>query len=261
MTDLIYKPKGKAGEYASLACNHYRGCDHGCEYCYVPNVLRCDKGDFHENVTPRLPPDAFLAQLDKDAARWRKKLGPPPYPTLDTLPQDGDENRILLSFTCDPYCIADVQYELTREVIKVLHRHLFRVTTLTKGGTRALRDIDLFFPGIGGDHFASTLTLTDPVLSRQVEPGAATPYDRVEALRAFSDVGVHTWVSLEPVIDIYRTLTLIEVAHQYVDFWKVGKMNHQVTTIDWAFFAREVVALLDSLGAKYLIKEDLRKYL
>lgn len=47
---LIYRPKGRAGEYAKLALNVYRGCDHGCTYCYSPRILRRKREDFHFKV-------------------------------------------------------------------------------------------------------------------------------------------------------------------------------------------------------------------
>jgi len=43
---VVYEPKGRAGEYAPLALNLYRGCDHGCTYCYGPRVLHMERPDF-----------------------------------------------------------------------------------------------------------------------------------------------------------------------------------------------------------------------
>jgi hypothetical protein len=43
---LIYEPAGRAREYAALACNIYRGCDHACEYCYAPAATRRDRAAF-----------------------------------------------------------------------------------------------------------------------------------------------------------------------------------------------------------------------
>src|SRR6185295_11127456 len=42
----IYAPRGQAGEYSALAANPYRGCGHGCAYCYVPNVTKQDRREF-----------------------------------------------------------------------------------------------------------------------------------------------------------------------------------------------------------------------
>src|SRR4030065_1545346 len=50
---MIYAPRGQAGEYAPLATNPYRGCGHGCAYCYVPKVLRMDRVEFDAGGNPR----------------------------------------------------------------------------------------------------------------------------------------------------------------------------------------------------------------
>ena len=48
----IYAPRGQAGEYAALAANPYRGCGHGCAYCYVPNAIKMPRKDFDAGATP-----------------------------------------------------------------------------------------------------------------------------------------------------------------------------------------------------------------
>jgi DNA repair photolyase len=65
----IYAPRGQAGEYAPLASNPYRGCGHGCAYCYVPNVIKMPRLDFDAGATPR---PNFLAELRKDAAKYKR---------------------------------------------------------------------------------------------------------------------------------------------------------------------------------------------
>src|SRR3954447_21671108 len=65
---IIYAPAGQAGEYAPLAANPYRGCGHGCVYCYVPNVIRMQRSEFDQGAGAK--PD-FLARLAKDAAKYK----------------------------------------------------------------------------------------------------------------------------------------------------------------------------------------------
>jgi DNA repair photolyase len=167
---------------------------------------------------------------------------------------------ILLCFTTDPYQTFDVKEQVTRQVIQILHRYGHNVNILTKGGSRALRDLDLITPN---DAFATTLTCLDEGVSAQWEPGAATPLDRIATIRKFHAAGIPTWVSLEPVISTTDALEIIRRTHGFVDLYKVGKLNYHAhaKTIDWAAFAKEVVALLDSLGCKYLLKKDLKAYL
>jgi len=171
-----------------------------------------------------------------------------------------NSGRVLLCFTCDPYQHVDERMGLTRETIRLLHRYGFSVQVLTKGGSRALRDLDMFR---AGDAFASTLTLLDDAHSRKWEPGAALPEDRIDTLRQFHEAGVQTWVSLEPVLNPASALEIIRRTHGFVDLYKVGKLNYHelASRIDWQAFADNVVALLDSLGARYYIKESLLPYL
>jgi len=49
----VYRPKGKAGEYGETALNIYKGCSHGCQYCYVPAVLYQTPAEFHTDPKPR----------------------------------------------------------------------------------------------------------------------------------------------------------------------------------------------------------------
>lgn len=235
---LIYEPKGRAREYAALACNVYRGCDHGCLYCYAPAALRMGR----EQFAAAEPRKDFLRQLEREAG----KLEP--------------SEPVLLCFSTDPYCHLDAELALTRETIKILHAAGHAVTVLTKGGTRALRDLDLFGPR---DAFATTLTTRWIRHSSEWEPGAASPIDRVEAIRQFHQAGIPTWVSLEPVLFPDEALCLIEWTHHFVDLFKLGRWNYdaRANEIDWAKFAADAAALCESLGKRYLLKRDLACFL
>lgn len=238
---LIYEPKGRAKEYAVLACNIYSGCDHRCTYCYSPGVVQRTREEFAQ---PK-PRPGFLSKLARETKRrWETGLG----------------GQVLLCFTCDPYQRIDVEMELTRKTIEVLHTGGHSVCILTKGGRRALRDIGLFTPA---DAFASTLTWLDDEHSFEWEPGADWPKGRIHTLHAFHEAGIPTWVSLEPVLDPMVSLQIIRETHTFVDLYKVGVLNYHplAQTIDWRKFARDVVGLLESLNCKYYIKRDLACYL
>jgi DNA repair photolyase len=244
-SSVIYEPQGQAGEYAALATNPYRGCGHGCAYCYVPEKVVKDisRAEFNAGATPR---QDFLKRLDRDAAKLRGAYG-------QTPPQ------VLLSFTTDPYHPGDTA--LTREVLIMLHEHGFPFTTLTKGGTRALRDLDLF--DSKADSFACTLTCLDEAFSRKWEPQAALPADRLKALWEFHQAGIFTWVSLEPVLDTERTLEIIRATAHMVDLYKVGRANYlpQTKTLDWQRFTQQAVEVLREVGAAHYIKRDLQPFL
>jgi len=237
----IYAPKGQAGEYAPLAANPYRGCGHKCAYCYVPQVLRMDRGEFNAGAVER--PD-FLRNVTADAAKYQAA---------------GITEQVMLSFTTDPYHRDDTS--LTRQTLEVLREHGLGFCTLTKGGTRALRDIDLFRPD--RDAFASTLTSLDDAFSLKWEGGAALPGDRIEALKAFHAAGIFTWVSLEPTLDCESSKAVVRATHEFVNLYKVGRVNYlpMTKTTDWETYTHEMNALMDDLGAAHYIKKDLQEFL
>jgi DNA repair photolyase len=239
--NIIYAPKGQAGEYSPLATNPYRGCGHKCAYCYVPNVLRMDRPEFDAGAVPRTD---FLRLLTKEAAKYQAL---------------GVTEQVMLSFTTDPYHPGD--HSLTRDVLEALQAHGLGICTLTKGGHRALRDIDLFRPG--RDAFASTLTSLDDKFSRKWERGATLPEDRIATLKTFHDRGIFTWVSLEPVLDTAATLEIIRATHSFVDLYKVGRVNYVglTKTTDWKKFTADVLNVLSETGARHYIKRDLQPFL
>ena len=243
---LIYEPKGRAGEYAKLALNIYRGCDHGCTYCYAPGITRRSRKDFTNSTTRAA---SFLKVLARDAALCAEAR---------------ITDRILLCFTCDPYQALDRKLALTRESIQILKGAGLNVQVLTKGGVASLRDLDLLTPS---DAYATTLTFTDTTygwaMSSKWEPHAAPPGERMAALKMHHDAGIPTWVSLEPVIDTKEGLAIIEAVADYTGHFKVGKLNYHplAAGIDWRAFANAAIQRLESVGKPYYIKADLARYI
>ena len=111
-------------------------------------------------------------------------------------------------------------------------------------------------------HLGITLSFINDTSRREWEPMASTVQSRLNILRKAHEMGIYTWVSMEPVIIPQEALEVIRQAHDYVDFWKVGKLNHNKEverSIDWPKFRDDAIALLESFGSEYYIKEDLRK--
>jgi len=242
---VVYEPRGKAGEYAGLACNLYAGCDHGCTYCYAPAATRKTREKFN-SPSPRA---GVLGKLLQDA---------------DELERLHEQRSILLSFTCDTYQEIDVRYKLTREALKILLPRGLNVTILTKGGARSERDFDLLGQYPEQATYAATLVFTDEEQRLRYETGTAAPTaERIAALKRAHDLGFKTWVSIEPVFDPAQSLDLIRQTHEFVDLYKVGTLNYapEAKTIDWQQFGEDAIALLESLGNNYYIKKDLKRYL
>lgn len=238
---IIYAPKGQAGEYAPLATNPYRGCGHKCAYCYVPNVLRMPRAEFDKGAVER---PGFIEKLTKDARKYQAA---------------GITEQVMLCFTTDPYHPGDNR--LTRETIRVLKDHGLGFCTLTKGGSRALRDLDLFRPE--RDAFATTLTSLDDAFSLKWERGAALPGDRIATLKAFHQAGIFTWVSLEPTLDVESSLQIVAETHEFVDLYKIGRANYlpMTETTDWEDYTHRMIDLCQRLGVAHYIKKDLQPYL
>jgi DNA repair photolyase len=243
---LLYRPAGRAGEYAGLAVNLYRGCAHGCEYCYAPATIRMSRADFYADAAPRA---GIIGQLRRELERGE---------AAGTLPA---REPVLLSFTSDAYQPAEDGAGIAREAIGLLHAHGYPVHVLTKGGRRAARDFDILGE-LEGDAYAVSLTFLSAADSERWEPGAALPRERLATLAEAHACGIATWVSLEPVIAPAQTLALIREAAPIAGLFKVGKLNHHplAALIDWPGFAREAVALLEELHAAYYLKADLREY-
>jgi DNA repair photolyase len=238
----IYASGGQAGEYAPLTANPYDGCGHCCVYCYVPLARHITREQFDAGAKARKD---YPNLLRKDAAHYQRV---------------GITEQVLISFTSDPYHPFDTS--LTREVLIILRDYGLAFCPLSKGGTRALRDLDLFRPD--RDAYAATLTTLEDAFSLKYEKEAPLPGDRIAALRAYHKAGIFTWVSLEPVLNIEHSLAVIEATHEFVDFYKAGRANYMgalTKTTDWQGYTLRLIELLNDLGKQHYIKRDLQKYL
>lgn len=241
-TKIIYKPYGKAGEYADYAVNLYNGCSHGCVYCYAPMIMHKSKDEFTKPEQRKNLLDNLQKDIEYLSTRKEKV------------------NSVFLCFTCDPYQPIEDKFQITRQAIQMLHNAGINVMILTKGGFLAQRDFDLLSHK---DQFGVTLTCLTVQDSDKWELHASSPGARMATLSQAHALGIRTWVSLEPVLNPETALEIIRLTHTCVDMYKVGILNyHPLTqTIDWKKFGIEAKQLLDSLGKKYYIKKDLQDYL
>ena len=239
--DAIYEPTGKAREFGDLACNLYRGCSHGCVYCYAPGVLRMSREEFS---TPN-PREGILEQLARDAEKHA-----------------GSRTPILLSFTSDPYQPLEPDMDITRAALEILADNGCAINVLTKGGDRACRDFDILASDLG-NWFGTTLTFFDGEDSCNEEPCAASPYNRIEAIEEAKRRGINTWVSLEPIVDGVDALSLIIETMPFVDLYKIGKMNHRKGISDEKLmdFLVDATTILKANNKDYYIKLDTRPFL
>jgi len=237
---VIYEPRGKAWEYAELACNLMNGCSHACKYCYAPAIRRQTLDKWCADPQPR---KNILELLEKDARQL-----------------SGDPREVLFCFMSDPYQ-NEAAANLTRQALEIMAKHDCRATILTKGGTAAIHDFGLLAEN--NYKFGSSICFSNDFLRREWEPHAASILSRYQAIMEAKRQGIYTWVSVEPVIDPREALKVIEDLSDYVDLWKIGKLNHMPQVekeIDWKKFLEDVIKLLKASGANYYIKKDLLAY-
>ncbi len=219
----IYKPKGAAAEYGELALNIYTGCPHRCFYCYAPRVLHKDREEFHSVVKPR---ENILEETRRQLERERitGKL-------------------IHLCFTCDPYP-SGYDSTVTREIIKLLKAHGNHVQILTKGD--GSRDFDLLDEN---DWYGVTIDGSEKAKFQML---------RIADLYSCKAMGIHTWVSFEPVIRPEKVCELLETYHNAMDKVRIGKLNYFSNNIDWKSFGIRAEKICKKVGLNYYIKAGLR---
>ena len=239
---IIYEPRGRALEYAPLAVSLYRGCAHGCQYCFVPAATKITPEKFLEPA----PRKNALRLLERDAEElaWRR-----------------DKREILMSFTTDPYQFIEETFGLTRQAIRILTNYGLRFTTLTKAGARALTDIDLLVNN-PLYRFGTSLIFSDEEDRLEWEPFAAPTKERILNLAMMHQYGIRTWVSCEPVFSIDQTLELIQESLPYVDEFRIGKLNHLESGIsrkEYAAFVVKAHSMIGLAGKTCILKDDLKK--
>lgn len=242
----IYEPKGAAREYSPLALNYIRGCDHGCVYCYVPIMMRAfDKNYVHSNVYIK-EEAVLLKEIERSAKKFH-----------------GSQKQVFLSFTTDPYSSFNRETKLTRRVLQILLDHKIPVSILSKGGMQVLEDIDIILQFGKNIQIGASLTFTNFEDSQKWEKHATMPAERFEALKTLHGHGVRTWASMEPVIYPEQSLEIMELTHEYVDAYKIGKLNHfknHEKKFDWSHFLVDAVGIMRKHGKEFYIKKDLLAY-
>ena len=165
--------------------NPYRGCEHGCIYCYA-RPTHCYLGH-----SAGLDFETILYAKSDAAALLEQELANPRY-----APQ-----IIALGANTDPYQPIERERKITRSILEVLARTGHPVGIVTKSALVA-RDIDILAPmaARGLAKVAISVTTLDRHVARAMEPRAATPSRRLEAIRQLTAAGIPVTVMVAPVI-------------------------------------------------------------
>jgi len=165
--------------------NPYRGCEHGCVYCYAR------PSHAYMGLSPGLDFESKLFIKPNAAALLREELTATTYQPA----------TIALGANTDPYQPIERDYRITRQVIEVLQEFNHPFGIVTKSAT-VLRDLDILqdMAAKGLVKVAVSITTLDPKLARRMEPRASTPMKRLSALEILSKAGIPTVVMMGPII-------------------------------------------------------------
>jgi len=165
--------------------NPYRGCEHGCIYCFAR------PSHAYHDLSPGLDFETKLFAKPDAPALLRAELGKKGYVVAP----------IAFGTNTDPYQPIEDQWRITRGCIEVLAEYDHPLTITTKSD-RVTRDIDLLAPmaAKGLAVVAVSITSLQPKVAMTVEPRAPAPRRRLAAVRKLTDAGIPTYVSLAPVI-------------------------------------------------------------
>ncbi|WP_228518653.1 PA0069 family radical SAM protein [Methylophilus sp. 13] len=182
--------------------NHYRGCEHGCIYCYARPTHA------YLGLSPGLDFESRLLMKAEAAELLKKELAHPKYRCAP----------IAIGMNTDSYQPIEREYQLTRQVIQVLSDTNHPFSLVTKSSL-VERDIDLIAP-MAAKGLASiylSITTLDRQIARRLEPRAAAPERRFETLRKLSAAGIPTGVMVAPVIPALTDCDMehiLEKAHE-----------------------------------------------
>jgi DNA repair photolyase len=182
--------------------NPYRGCEHGCSYCYARPT--------HEwlGLSPGLDFESQIFVKEDAPDLLRKELASPKW-----VPR-----AVSMSGVTDPYQPVERRLRLTRRCVEVFAEFRNPVGIVTKSAL-VCRDRDLLseLARYQAAHVFLSITTLDPELARLMEPRAATPIARLRALRELTDAGVPVGVLVAPVIPgltDHEAPAIINAAHE-----------------------------------------------
>ena len=184
---ILYEPTGKALETAKFiagqddrifVCNPFKGCHHGCWYCYNPPIMKMSRDEF-KNIK--------LKGEDENHVINKVKL--------DLKKFDTDIDWVYLSFSTDPFQnINDTQYnETTLGIIEALKDAGKGIITLTKGTIDKYLNHN-YYP----DWYGITLVSLSEEFRSKYEIDTKPLKERIEGLKKAHSMGIKTWLSLEP---------------------------------------------------------------
>ncbi len=201
--------------------NPYRGCEHGCIYCYARPTHS------YLNLSPGLDFETRIIAKPNLAQVLRRELLAPGY-----VPR-----QIVIGSATDAYQPVERELKVTRGVIKLLDSCHHPLAIVTKG-SGVERDLDLIAP-MARSRLAAvyvTITTLDGALARKLEPRAAAPHRRLRTIQALAQAGVPVGVSVAPQIpfineDMEQVLDAAAAAGARSAFYSVLRLPWEVNPL------------------------------
>ena len=183
--------------------NPYRGCEHGCIYCYARPAHA------YLNLSPGLDFETRLFYKPDAARLLEEELRKPGYRC----------SPIALGSNTDPYQPVEREYGVMRSILEVLQRCRHPLTIVTKGAALIERDIPLL-ADMARDNLvevAISITSLQPELKRALEPRTAGPQARLRIVRRLAEAGIPVMVLVAPVIPFVNDAEIeqiLQAAHE-----------------------------------------------
>jgi len=189
--------------------NAYRGCQHGCTYCYAR---------FMKRTTGHIEPWGEFVDVKINAPELLHK-------EINKKPRGG----VWISGVCDAYQPLERKYELTRKCLEILMAHNWPVTIQTKSPL-VLRDIDLLRQG-SEIEVGFTVTTADDNMRRLFEPNTPPINERIKALDELHRAGIRTFAMIAPLLPGAGELPTL--LRGKVDYVLLDRMNYHYS--DWVY--------------------------
>lgn len=216
---VIYNPSGKAGEYSYWACNFYTGCSNNCDYCY------CKKG--------------VMSHVWSDKPQLKKCFRDENH-AIEVFEKEFMQNvselqvhGLFFSFTTDPMLPETIS--LTWDAMNICIDNNVPIKILSKRSDWIDRMIEPYcsdgvkdFSKRDKELITIGFTLTG---HDELEPNASTNLERIKAMRKLHNAGFKTFASIEPIIQLESSLSMINQTIGFCDLYKIGLMSGR--KYDW----------------------------
>ena len=199
----------KSGLYGTdYSINPYTGCSHNCVYCYAPYILR-EIREWGEFLDVKIN---ALEALEEQLKQHKKGK-------ISCF-------HVLMSSVTDPYQKLEKKYKITRSLLKRLKNTKFFVTILTKSSL-VLKDLDLLKKT--NCKIGLTITTLDEKAAKVFEPGAPSPFERLETLSYLKISGIKTYIFFGPLLPFISDVNLEKTIHRFSmarpDYVLIDRLN------------------------------------